>query len=474
MISKAENFINKIICGTARQVLSQMPDDVVQMVATSPPFWAQRDYKLPATMWGGDGNCQHQWQSTDKKIAFQNNLGNNGSLDRSGVVREESTNTSFFCPKCEGWLGQLGLEPSPELFVEHLVEIFEEVKRVLRPDGTVWLNMGDSYWGGGFGVSPGGTTDFARRYPKQASNRGTAEHETRKMLGSLRKKHPILKAKDQSLIPFRLAIALQEAGWWIRSTIIWHKPNAMPSSVTDRPTTDFEYVFLMSERPRYYYDHVAVMEPYQGPINRWGGTTMKANASKTKQYVEMQQIGSTSALRTGGNLRPNQRGRNRRTVWSIPTKAFTGAHFATWPPDLARLMILAGSATKACPHCGAGWKHWKIKKGHRQRRWSRKNAKGSPYNKQGSDQNIYDIKYAPTCGCPDNDGTGRSIVLDPFAGAATTCAVAKLLGRDYIGIEANPEYAKMGRSRVQVFTLGKKMGRGQRKQNEQLSIPGWE
>jgi len=314
--------INKISQGDALEVLKTFPDEFIDCVVTSPPYWGLRDY---------------------------------------------------------GVLDQIGLEKTPEEYVEKMVILFREVRRVLKKEGTLWLNLGDSYWGGGFGISPGGNEDFTKRYPKQASNRGTQDHETRKKLGALKKHHSVLKPKDLVGIPWRVAFALQADGWYLRQDIIWAKPNPMPESVIDRCTKSHEYIFLLTKRHKYYFDNVSIMEKsvwaekdYRAKIKggvKSGGKTASGNYATNKV-----------AYREDGN-------RNKRSVWTVATKPFAEAHFASFPENLIAPIIKAG--------------------------------------------------------CRENE-----IVLDPFMGAGTTALVAQKLKRHFVGIELNPEYIKIAEHRI--------------------------
>lgn len=296
--------------GDALETLAAMPAESAQMCVTSPPYWGLRDY-------GADG--------------------------------------------------QIGLEPTPEQFVSRLVEVFREVRRVLKDDGTLWLNLGDSYAGswGNQGRKEGRGTQRPINGPmlqqfRKASAPAHAvncdmdedcscgvedapKYPERRNTGSWVRDHPTLKPKDLIGVPWRVAFALQADGWFLRSDIIWHKPNPMPESVRDRPTKAHEYLFLLAKSERYHYDAAAVCEQPSG--------------------------------------------RNRRTVWTVPTRPFFGAHFATFPPDLIEPCILAGSRP-------------------------------------------------------------GDVVLDPFNGAGTTGLVSYMHGRQYVGIELNPEYVEITRKRL--------------------------
>ena len=272
------------------------------------------------------------------------------------------TSPPYFGLRDYGHDGQIGLEPTVDEYVAKLVAVFREVRRVLRDDGTVLLNLGDSYNGsGGAGgdYAAGGLKDGAPKYPGRNING--------------------LKPKDLIGIPWRVAFALQADGWWLRQDIIWHKPNPMPESVTDRCTKAHEYVFLLTKAARYYYDSHAVSEPLAYPNER------------------RRPLGSKGAWEMDGrDQRANGGGqdyddyparRNKRSVWTITTKPYSGAHFATMPPDLAEVCILAGS-------------------------------------KPGD------------------------LILDPFTGSGTTGAVALGLGRRFVGCELNPDYIELAHKRI--------------------------
>jgi len=292
-----------IYIGDCIESLKSMPEKSVHTCVTSPPYWGLRDY---------------------------------------------------------GHDGQIGLEDTPEDYVANLVEVFREVRRVLRDDGTLWLNLGDSYANTGAGdlSKVGGFT--GQRIRARSIPAG-------------------LKPKDLVGIPWRVAFALQADGWYLRQDIIWSKPNPMLESVTDRCTKAHEYLFLLAKSERYYYDAAAIAEP---AIH--AGATVLNNNGKNAQ---MGKHGQTRR----GFLRPDgvtvAETRNRRSVWTITTKPYKGAHFATFPEELIEPMILAGSS---------------------------------------------------------NDG----LVLDPFSGSGTTGAVALRLGRNFVGCELNPEYVKLAESRI--------------------------
>jgi len=342
----------------------------------------------------------------------------------------------------------LGLEPTPEAYVAHLVHVFRLVHNVLRDDGTLWVNIGDSY----------------------AANRGYRVPDS--MWGDVGNNHGSvvangLKPKDLMMIPARLAMALQADGWWLRSDIIWHKPNAMPESVTDRPTTEHEHIFLLSKSKQYYYDAEAIKMPLAE--ESWGRMNRK------QQLIERTRTGTIGkqvsngidqsrgyaglAEARNGKTGYDPTGRNKRTVWTIPTRGYSEAHFAVFPPDLIEPCVLAGASLTVCAECGAAWVR-DIKR------------TASEYNeKEGTAQSLrcagvisggtdkvtlgkthlverIDRGLKPACDC--NGDTFPGVVLDPFAGSGTTGMVAAKHGRRAILIELNEEYMKLQPDRTTV------------------------
>lgn len=280
-----------------------------------------------------------------------------------GSVHTCVTSPPYFGLRDYGHDGQIGLEETPAQFVAKLVEVFAEVHRVLRDDGTLWLNLGDSY---ARNPAKGGSGPSGKNRDWYGDSYGAAQGA------------PIpdgLKEKDLIGIPWRVAFALQDFGWYLRQEIIWHKPNPMPESVTDRCTKAHEHIFLLSKSPRYYFDHEAIKETAVG-----GAAGNKARKSATERGCPKE--GVASGVPWAGSET-----RNRRSVWTVATKPFKGAHFATFPGQLIEPCILAG---------------------------------------------------APAGG----------VVLDPFMGAGTTAVVAERLGRQWVGCELNPTYADMALDRI--------------------------
>lgn len=320
------SFINQIIQGDAKEVLKTLPDSSIDCCVTSPPYWGLRNY---------------------------------------------------------GVEGQLGLEPTPELFVENIVAVFSEVKRVLKPTGILWLNIGDSYAGSGRGVGDTKKTSELQR------------NHSESYVGDIKPifKTETYKPKDLVGIPWMVAFALRANGWYLRQDIIWHKPNPMPESVKDRCTKAHEYIFLLSKSARYYYNNEDIKTEslemnWQSRLER---DSIKSHPDRLKNGIRTKSTfgnrnGELNRLHSGNNYTDFGKS-NKRSVWTVTTKPFSDAHFATFPEELIVDCIKAG-----CPQGG--------------------------------------------------------IVLDPFSGAATTAVVSKKLNRNYLGIELNPEYIAISNKRI--------------------------
>jgi DNA modification methylase len=286
------------------------------------------------------------------------------------------TSPPYFGLRDYGHEGQIGLEQTPEQYITAMVEVFRCVKDVLADDGTLWLNIGDSYASGGMSGPHGGLAKAAERSDGKPRNKSGARAA---YTDSITRKIPQgLKPKDLIGIPWMLAFALRADGWYLRQDIIWHKPNPMPESVRDRCTKAHEYIFLLSKSEKYFFDSEAMKEPVAA-----------STVSRLSQDIESQRGSDRVPGKTNGPMKAvgNGETRNRRSVWSVATRPYKGAHFATFPPALIEPCILAGSRP--------------------------------------------------------ND-----IVLDPFMGSGTTAQVAMQHGRQYLGCELNPEYAPLQEQRI--------------------------
>jgi len=401
-----------------------LADGTVQTVITSPPYYGLRDYGT-ARWEGGSKECEHK----GPPAASPTSLLGSGPNGKSKVREKGFIPYRDTCAKCGARRidQQIGLEPTPEEYVQNIVNVFREVKRVLRDDGTCWTNLGDSYTGGNGKRVEGG--------------------EPYRMSGLPIKRGDGLKPKDLLGIPWRVAFALQADGWYLRSDIIWHKPNPMPESVTDRPTKSHEYLFLLSKNARYYYDATAIREPFAD--ERMG------NPGGGGQYAKA--VGKNPGPMTEGIWLNGEKngGRNRRDVWTIATSPYSGAHFAAFPPALVEPCILAGTSERGqCPKCGKAWVRTTaveyeelgaITLNEKSRDASQGNNKAT--RAHGCARKLVDTTgWQPSCECNTGEPVPQ-IVLDPFAGTFTVGMVAAKHRRDAVGIELSAEYIKLARKR---------------------------
>lgn len=443
----------KILCGDALARLRELPAGSVHCVVTSPPYWSLRDYGTGRWV-GGDPACEH------KKTRWKPGLGRNGRGDGAGCtnwglddVRPTRYRNRTRC-SCGAELvdAQLGLEATPEEYVARMVAVFREVRRVLRDDGTLWLNMGDCY-----ASSPPGNQNGVGDSSTLRGASGATYRDT-------------LKPKDLVGIPWRLALALQADGWWLRRDIIWAKGvsfcaaysgSIMPESVEDRPATSHEYLFLLTKSARYFYDGEAVRE-----VGVLAAGTRSAKGSADRRGMR------------GVNARPPEYAvadgtRNLRSVWAIATRPFPDAHFATFPPALVEPCVKAGTSERGCcPKCGVPW----VRQVERGALASADGTKATYRPTKGSDDQRVKGRsdgrtpnhsrarattgWQPSCECGGGaGGLGDAVearpyapvpcvVLDPFLGSGTTALVANGLGRDAVGIELSGEYVKLATKRL--------------------------
>lgn len=429
--------------------LRTLPDESVHCCVTSPPYWGLRDYGT-AQWEGGSPECNHMVDRFATRV----------SKKQASNAASGSKQARDVCPKCGAVRidRQLGLEATPEEYVGKLVEGFREVWRVLRNDGTVWLNLGDSYGG-----SCGNTRGEAA---------GGGKERGIEIFGETIGFNKGGRAKDLCGIPWRVAFALQADGWWLRQDIIWHKPNPMPESVTDRCTKAHEYIFLLTKSERYFYDAEAIKE--QGVIS--AGTLAAKGSEKrfntpgvNSRPPEYKEYDGTRNKRSVWSAAEDEwwqflewkrlRARDKRDVWPVKTASYSEAHFATFPPDFIKPCILAGtSARGCCPTCGAPWERTVNKESHQeQATWSgagRGNgcpAGGGHEGRTGQwSATTRTVDWRPTCECylqkqatTDLCRSVPATVLDPFGGSGTTGAVALELGRKAVLIELNPKYVKL-------------------------------
>lgn len=385
-----EGAVGVILNADARAI--PLADEVVQTVVTSPPYWGLRDYGIK------DG---------------------------------------------------IGLEESPEAWVEQMVQVFREVRRVLRPDGTVWLNVGDAY------CTMGGARTYHGIRAGRQDEPPRPEHTDPGKHGRWNRDYNGLKPKDLIGLPWRLAFALQADGWWLRSDVVWSKPNPMPESVTDRPAKAHESLFLLTKSPRYFYDADAVREEASpASIARINQSTFDQQEGGPKDYARTETNRNRSTRKTLENFAKNP-GRNLRTVWTVPTQPFPDAHFATFPEALVLPCIRAGTSEKgACGECGAPWERVTERTAYGSRAGDGDPmVEGFQRNRMGG-QHFWDNEYEPprTTGwqptCDHETGPVPCIVLDPFAGSGTTGIIARKLGRRFVGLDLSEDYCRMARRRI--------------------------
>ncbi len=426
----------QVLLGDVRQTLASLPEASVQCCVTSPPYWGLRDYGT-ASWDGGDPACDHaeSYQHVSTKSTLYSpgeSTPGAAAIKHGKQIGKQYADT---CGKCGARRvdSQLGLEPTPDAYVANLVQVFMEVRRVLRDDGTCWINLGDSY--------NAGTT--APSKSSESADVGGWTTRSGDAAGARRIDWPGLKPKDLCGIPWRVAFALQADGWSLRSDIIWSKPNPMPESVTDRPTKAHEYLFLLTKAPRYFYDAEAIKEEGAIPAGTLGAK------------------GSAERFGTPGvNSRPPEYKlydgtRNKRSVWHIATQPYPEAHFATYPEALIEPCILAGTSEKGqCPACGAPWVRVVERTPSEP---ARDNYAGKGHmgpHRCGGDRagGFYPggpsvTGWQPTCTCAAGDPIPQT-VLDPFTGSGTTGAVAVRHQRNFVGCELNPAYLELARRRI--------------------------
>ena len=440
-------------CGNAIEVLAALPEGIAQCVVTSPPYWGLRKYAGEQDLiWGNVDHCEHEWQEVHP-AGYRSSDTNAGAL-QSIATQNRNDPTSNICLKCGCWRGAYGLEPSVEMYVDHTIEILRAIRRVLRKDGVVFWNVGDSYAGGkGQSGQPMSAAEQDMRYQSGESiNRACHQMEmsTRPSNDLKALRDCNLKPKDLCLIPFRVALAAQADGWWVRSVIIWSKANPMPESVRDRPTESHEYILMLTKSAKYYCDQEAVREPQTGNAHSRG--TAPGDAA----YQEAR--GSYQGFSRPKSVLPS--GRNIRTVWNINTQPFKGSHFATFPEELAKRCILAATSEKGnCSKCGKPWvrivertrtfQSGSGKAGHKPSgKWDDAQCAGSLEDdiRSGPCVSTQTLGWQPTCFCESS--TEPALVLDPFSGSGTTGAVAKKLGRQAILIDTSEQYCDLAIERI--------------------------
>lgn len=418
---------NKILKGDCYELLKTLPAASIDCVITSPPYFRVRDYFAPKTHWP---ECRLE------------------VIEGFGAI---------IIPAMECCLG---LEENYLHFIAHLVLIFEEIRRVLKPWGTAWINMGDTYAGNG----------AAYGNPEQSTLIGRPQGTENGMATRAKKAAPGIKKKDLFGIPWLLAFALRQAGWYLRSDIIWNKENPQPESVTDRPVKAHEYIFLLSKQKHYYYDHHAIRTPIkeeslkrqlraignnhkhlQGAPGQPPHTIKRPVPNLNNKATGMEALDAGRAIDAAGA--------NKRSVWTVNTRGFKGSHFAVYPKELIKDMVLAGTSEHGnCAECGKPWSRIVEKTIVPTKKAGNKvvvddRDRNADDNDQGSNRALDGHKpghvsmvitrgWEKGCKCATEEVV-RPIVLDPFGGRGTTGVVARNLSRDWLLMEIGEHYVKI-------------------------------
>ena len=391
-MSEINDWTNDIHRGDAADTLAELPESSIHMCMTSPPYFGLRDY---------------------------------------------------------GVAGQIGLEDELDEYIAELVEVFREVRRVLRPDGSAWLNLGDSYASKPVGNYNGGET-HAYSDDRDEAHASSGQVDKSEASG--------LARKNKMLVPHRVAIALQEDGWIVRNDVTWAKPNPMPSSVKDRLNTTTEQVFHLVPEPDYWYDLDAIREKHAASSyerDEYGGR---------RNYASENYGHGTDPMGGGANENMNYHpaGKNPGDVFEVTTKPFPEAHFAVYPPELVEKPLKATCPPKVCAECGSPYERdveresitdagrsddaQYVESGTREEKDAHRQLGGN-YQEALENRDVVMKGWTPTCDC-DTDATEAGIALDPFAGAGTTALVAKRHGRRFVGIDLNEEYVAMAQKRL--------------------------
>ena len=472
--------VNKILFADAREGLKRLPENSVHMVVTSPPYYGQREYHSDIyPVWGGNSDCNHIWGElldVSDTLRFRPGKGSTVGNDINPEIRPgKAGRGGCFCMECGAWRGELGLEPMLELYVSHLVEVLKEVYRVLRPDGVMFLNLGDSYAGGGHGGHIDNKAVCGVSGPSYIKSSNG------------------LKDTDLCGVPWRVAFALQgfsvvssesldrairclldgnstgamdalqgyannmttmDNPMWLRQDNIWAKKNSMPESTETRCTKSHEYIFMLTKSQKYYFDYFAIKEDaisysedvveVQEPIRR---------LIKGEAQIDGQEQHHSANIITRSM-------RRKRSVWELPTKGYGGAHFAVFPESLPEIAIKAGSPDKVCSECGTPY-HRIIEKDEtnavdedRIREFAAKGIPRTTANLWGSKTKYVDercVGWEPGCNC--DAPVTKPLILDPFMGAGTTAMVAHRADKYYIGFDTNQGFIQQGNDRVGPLTF---------------------
>ena len=439
--------VNFIYTGDTLEVLQTFPDECVDCIITSPPYFGLRDYGT-AKWKGGDENCDHQVGRNTRGGLTEFQKGNKGSFGDESIKNGQS------CPKC-GAIRidlQIGLESTLNEYLDKMLAITAECKRVLKKTGTMWWNHGDSYASQPTGSKNALNNEFGKKFVYKGDAENALTVRTRN------KKEFDVPEKCMLLQNYRLAIRMvDEQQWILRNQIIWHKPNCMPSSIKDRFTVDYESVFFFTKFKKYWFE--TQYEPIQTESHERYKYDFKTEGRAWDKDPN-------SIYGKMGSMKVNSLGRNKRCVWKIPAHPFKEAHFATFPEKLIEPMVRAGCPEFICKKCGVAreviFEPSEEYKKLLNQSWTEDTDKSKSLRaKMGFQANTKRVSttadYRPIgytdCGCDHSDGWNKGIVLDPFMGSGTTAVITKKLSRDYVGIELSSDYVTIANNRLAQQTL---------------------
>lgn len=451
----------RILEGHFLDVARAIPDASVHVCVTSPPYYGLRSYGTEPQIWLPDKNaesCNHDWQPIKQyKDSWRRGVASAGFYSDKTRMPTQRNRTpqelhdgrwtkTEYCATCNAWRGELGQEPSPALYIEHLVQVFAEVWRILRPDGTLWVNIGDSH----YNYRPG-KHDDARA---QGYNRLTNGNARGIPSFTAKRGYKIegLKEKDLIGVPWMVAFALREFGWYWRSECHWIKPNPLSESVEDRPTKNHEAILLFSKSESYFYDKWAITEPPTGNahsrLGKNGNGTGKRLLSPESRNNDSYRAGTAGVICPGG--------RNKRTFWVMNVQGYPDdEHYAAFAEALPETCIKAGSSeVGCCSACGAPWKRIVLKpekalsdKDNLEDRWRRTaRERGIDIDNAITGDSIT-LGWRRGCACYAGSPVSCR-VLDPFSGRGTTGTVAVRFGRDFVGTDLKPDYVTMSRKNI--------------------------
>lgn len=460
------NILNKILQGNALDELKKIPDECIDTIICSPPYYALRNYFTEGVIWDGDINCDHEWQIIN--TSRPNSQGGKSKMQKRKDVENFQAYTDYNkrvvysnkCVKCGAWKGELGQEPTVDLFINHLIQIFDECKRVLKKGGSCWVVISDTYSGSGTGQKSTGKHGYDPNVFQQAT-----------------------KPFDQSIpktslcmVPERFAIKMINNGWLLRNKIIWKKPSAMPQSAKTRFTNDWEYVYFFTKNADYFFktqyepiQDISIKRELRGTsdTHKYVGASNVLRKYPEKNVKYMTEEEKNKKLSNMPSW--TKKGRLKRAVWTVSSENFGEKHFATYPSKLILTCLDAGCPEKICVYCNRPYitiyDEDRVNTRPGINVGNAKSGTDSDPNKDlhNSDLSKYrqqiirsNFRLIKDCNCED-DKYKRGIVLDPFIGAGTTALVALQNSRRFIGIELQKDFINMTMKRIEPYLSNTKI-----------------